>query len=114
MPLALCTGLACEALLTSAAIRVQRPGIQVERRYKHFQWMQERLVDKYACICVPSLPSKDFDSKFGKWAAANLTLRVRAMFAFAGVLEASSFACWLLILHFCFPAWFSIVIVWHV
>eukprot|EP00045_Choanoeca_perplexa_P014387 m.169058 g.169058 ORF g.169058 m.169058 type:complete len:519 (-) comp16662_c0_seq1:1788-3344(-) len=55
-----------------------RTGVEVERRYKHFQWLHERLVDKYSCICVPSLPSKDYDSKFGENAITKRQERLKA------------------------------------
>eukprot|EP01147_Barroeca_monosierra_P001383 gene1382-4558_t len=42
------------------------PGVQVERRYKHFIWLHDRLVEKYSCICVPPLPAKDYNQKFGE------------------------------------------------
>eukprot|EP00730_Choanoeca_flexa_P012796 TRINITY_DN4629_c0_g1_i1.p1 TRINITY_DN4629_c0_g1~~TRINITY_DN4629_c0_g1_i1.p1 ORF type:complete len:518 (+),score=134.40 TRINITY_DN4629_c0_g1_i1:96-1649(+) len=43
-----------------------RPGVEVERRYKHFQWLHERLTEKYSCVCVPPLPSKEYETKFGE------------------------------------------------
>jgi len=41
-------------------------GTQVQRRFKHFAWLHDRLVDSYPCICVPPLPGKDFEAKFGE------------------------------------------------
>lgn len=32
--------------------------IQVSRRYKHFDWLHERLEEKFACIPIPPLPDK--------------------------------------------------------
>ncbi|EGD77652.1 hypothetical protein PTSG_08745 [Salpingoeca rosetta] len=42
------------------------PGVQVERRFKHFAWLHDRLVEKYSCICVPPLPGKEYSQKFGE------------------------------------------------
>eukprot|EP00051_Salpingoeca_urceolata_P010111 m.123265 g.123265 ORF g.123265 m.123265 type:complete len:519 (+) comp16585_c4_seq1:472-2028(+) len=38
----------------------------VERRFKHFIWLHERLHEKYSCLCVPPLPDKQFMSKYGE------------------------------------------------
>lgn len=38
----------------------------MERRYKHFVWLYERLKSKYSCICVPPLPDKSHASKYGE------------------------------------------------
>eukprot|EP00053_Salpingoeca_punica_P014880 m.135690 g.135690 ORF g.135690 m.135690 type:complete len:533 (+) comp16566_c0_seq1:166-1764(+) len=38
----------------------------VERRHKHFQWLQERLAEKYSCMCVPPLPDKNYLGKYGE------------------------------------------------
>ena len=32
--------------------------IQVSRRYKHFDWLHERLVEKFCIIPIPPLPDK--------------------------------------------------------
>ena len=32
--------------------------IQVSRRYKHFDWLHERLVEKFTMIPIPPLPDK--------------------------------------------------------
>ena len=37
---------------------VQFSNIQVSRRYKHFDWLQKRLVEKYSTIAIPPLPEK--------------------------------------------------------
>lgn len=34
--------------------------IQVSRRYKHFDWLHERLEEKYSLIPIPPLPDKQF------------------------------------------------------
>jgi len=36
----------------------QFSGIQVSRRYKHFDWLHDRLVDKFPTVAVPPLPEK--------------------------------------------------------
>eukprot|EP00049_Salpingoeca_infusionum_P014023 m.261112 g.261112 ORF g.261112 m.261112 type:complete len:588 (-) comp15575_c0_seq2:491-2254(-) len=79
-----------------------QPGVQTERRFKHFAWLHQRLVDKYSCLCVPPLPSKDYDKKFGtvqtnvyvhslyRWIwgcyrlSHNLTRNEKALSAFGG------------------------------
>ena len=37
--------------------------IQVSRRYKHFDWLHERLVEKFPCIPVPPLPDKQIQGE---------------------------------------------------
>jgi len=37
--------------------------IQVSRRYKHFDWLHERLVEKFAFVPVPPLPDKQIQGK---------------------------------------------------
>jgi len=36
----------------------QFSSIQVSRRYKHFDWLHGRLVEKYCTVAVPPLPEK--------------------------------------------------------
>ena len=50
-------------MLTTWRVAAAHP--QVQRRFKHFAWLHDRLVDSYPCICVPPLPVKDFEAKFG-------------------------------------------------
>ncbi|KAH8259594.1 hypothetical protein KR026_007062 [Drosophila bipectinata] len=38
--------------------------ISVSRRYKHFDWLHERLVDKFALIPVPPLPDKQISGRY--------------------------------------------------
>jgi len=38
--------------------------IQVSRRYKHFDWLQKRLDEKYSTIAVPPLPEKQIAGRF--------------------------------------------------
>lgn len=38
--------------------------IQVSRRYKHFDWLHERLVEKYSLIPIPPLPDKQIAGKY--------------------------------------------------
>ncbi|EDQ86918.1 uncharacterized protein MONBRDRAFT_38173 [Monosiga brevicollis MX1] len=51
-----------EAFLIKGAV----PGTEAERRHKHFQWLHDRLVDKYSCLCVPPMPGKEYESKFNE------------------------------------------------
>lgn len=44
---------------------VAMSNVQVERRFKHFEWLHDRLTDAYPCLAVPPLPGKDYDPKFG-------------------------------------------------
>ena len=37
--------------------------IQVSRRYKHFDWLHERLVEKFTIIPIPPLPDKQIQGK---------------------------------------------------
>jgi sorting nexin-9/18/33 len=39
-------------------------GIAVSRRYKHFDWLHERLVDKFCLIPVPPLPDKQISGRY--------------------------------------------------
>jgi sorting nexin-9/18/33 len=38
--------------------------IQVSRRYKHFDWLHERLVEKFISIPVPPLPDKQVTGRY--------------------------------------------------
>jgi sorting nexin-9/18/33 len=38
--------------------------IQVSRRYKHFDWLHERLVEKFCIIPIPPLPDKQISGDF--------------------------------------------------
>ncbi|ESO94334.1 hypothetical protein LOTGIDRAFT_215869 [Lottia gigantea] len=38
--------------------------IQVSRRYKHFDWLHERLVEKFICIPIPALPDKQISGRY--------------------------------------------------
>jgi len=38
--------------------------IQVSRRYKHFDWLHERLTDKYHFIPIPPLPDKQIQGRY--------------------------------------------------
>jgi len=42
---------------------LQFSNIQVSRRYKHFDWLHERLVEKYCTIAIPPLPEKQISGK---------------------------------------------------
>lgn len=37
--------------------------IAVERRYKHFDWLHERLEEKFSLIPIPPLPDKQISGK---------------------------------------------------
>lgn len=39
-------------------------GIAVSRRYKHFDWLHERLVEKFCLIPVPPLPDKQISGRY--------------------------------------------------
>lgn len=38
--------------------------IQVSRRYKHFDWLHERLTDKFCLIPIPPLPDKQISGRY--------------------------------------------------
>lgn len=38
--------------------------IQVSRRYKHFDWLHERLSEKYCIIPIPPLPDKQISGRY--------------------------------------------------
>lgn len=38
-------------------------GIQVSRRYKHFDWLHEQLSNKYILIPIPPLPEKQVSGR---------------------------------------------------
>ena len=38
--------------------------IQVSRRYKHFDWLHERLTEKYCLIPIPPLPDKQIQGRY--------------------------------------------------
>ncbi|XP_014479970.1 PREDICTED: sorting nexin lst-4 [Dinoponera quadriceps] len=40
--------------------------IQVSRRYKHFDWLHERLEEKYCFIPIPPLPDKQISGRYEK------------------------------------------------
>jgi hypothetical protein len=42
---------------------LQLNNIQVSRRYKHFDWLHERLVEKYTFVPIPALPDKQIQGK---------------------------------------------------
>ena len=39
-------------------------GRGVSRRYKHYDWLHDRMVEKFAMHCVPPLPDKQY---YGEW-----------------------------------------------
>ena len=44
-------------------IGFQFSNIVVSRRYKHFDWLHERLVAKYSAIVIPPLPDKQISGE---------------------------------------------------
>lgn len=56
---------------------------RVKRRYNHFDWLHERLVEKYPNICIPPLPGKavtgNFDDDFISKRKAQLELWLNRM-----------------------------------
>jgi len=38
--------------------QLQHTSVSVAHRFKHFDWLYERLVQKFPCISVPPLPDK--------------------------------------------------------
>lgn len=49
---------------TSADSVLQFNNIQVSRRYKHFDWLHERLEEKYCFIPIPPLPDKQISGRY--------------------------------------------------
>uniref|UniRef100_A0A8C4WYL6 Sorting nexin 18 n=1 Tax=Eptatretus burgeri TaxID=7764 RepID=A0A8C4WYL6_EPTBU len=41
-----------------------QPHLQVSRRYKHFDWLHARLVEKFPIVCIPQLPEKQATGRF--------------------------------------------------
>lgn len=39
-------------------------GVQVPRRYKHFDWLHARLVEKFLLVPVPALPDKQISGRY--------------------------------------------------
>ena len=52
-----------DVVLTSMNFLLQLNNIQVSRRYKHFDWLHERLVEKYTFVPIPALPDKQIQGK---------------------------------------------------
>jgi len=50
------------------AYEIETQGIsgngRVSRRYKHFDWLRERLVEQFPALAIPSLPEKQFGGRF--------------------------------------------------
>jgi len=42
---------------------MQFSSVAVSRRYKQFDWLQQRLVEKYSTIAIPPLPEKQIAGK---------------------------------------------------
>jgi sorting nexin-9/18/33 len=49
---------------TAYTIQADIVGHSVNRRYKQFDWLHERLTDKYPNLCVPQLPDKAVTGRF--------------------------------------------------
>jgi len=48
----------------SYAVTPSFSNIQVSRRYKHFDWLHERLINKFTTICIPPLPEKQVTGRY--------------------------------------------------
>jgi len=46
------------------SLTASQSGIQVSRRYKHFDWLQEQLSSKYMLISIPPLPEKQVSGRY--------------------------------------------------
>jgi Phox homology (PX) domain protein len=44
--------------ISNVVLLLQFNNIQVSRRYKHFDWLHERLEEKFSLIPIPPLPDK--------------------------------------------------------
>lgn len=53
--------------------------IQVSRRYKHFDWLHERLEEKFACIPVAPLPDKAISGRSGRYEDDFITERMHQL-----------------------------------
>lgn len=53
----------CLILLFYKNFIFQFNNIAVERRYKHFDWLHERLEEKFSLIPIPPLPDKQISGK---------------------------------------------------
>jgi hypothetical protein len=42
----------------------QFSNIQVSRRYKHFDWLHERLCEKFPCVATPPIPDKQVTGRY--------------------------------------------------
>eukprot|EP00117_Sycon_ciliatum_P038661 scpid43575/ scgid28689/ Sorting nexin-33; SH3 and PX domain-containing protein 3 len=47
-------------------ISMSTTGELVERRYKHFDWLHDRLVEKFTVLAVPPLPDKQYAGRYGE------------------------------------------------
>ena len=69
--------------LSYFAVTPSFSNIQVSRRYKHFDWLHERLINKFTTICIPPLPEKQVTGKDSVGAEAELNRKkmVRVVFS---------------------------------
>jgi len=44
--------------LLNVCLLMQFSSVAVSRRYKQFDWLQQRLVEKFSTIAIPPLPEK--------------------------------------------------------
>ena len=44
----------------------QHTNVSVGHRFKHFDWLYERLVEKFPCISVPPLPDKQLSGRYSE------------------------------------------------
>jgi len=50
-------------MLVTVYLSVQFTSAAVSRRYKQFDWLQQRLVEKFSTIAIPPLPEKQIAGK---------------------------------------------------
>eukprot|EP00039_Didymoeca_costata_P018815 m.335081 g.335081 ORF g.335081 m.335081 type:complete len:534 (+) comp17510_c0_seq1:180-1781(+) len=55
-----------KTLSSYSAYNIQSQRHTVKRGFRHFQWLHDRLCDKFSCICVPPLPDKTYSPKYGE------------------------------------------------
>lgn len=53
-------------------------GICVSRRYKHFDWLHERLQDKFTTIPIPSLPDKQISNRYQEEFITNRLIQLQS------------------------------------
>ncbi|KAI6651635.1 Sorting nexin-33-like [Oopsacas minuta] len=46
------------------AVTPSNTNLSVIRRYKHYDWLHERLIEKFTCLSIPPLPDKQLTGRF--------------------------------------------------